>query len=103
VADYDGASVELATLEAVSVALPDLAERWRLLDGPLRTLAGAAREIETAAERNADPLLPCRSREGARCHDSVRRFHAIATDTNTQELADRLSELTEQAAPMSRN
>ena len=96
IAAYDAAAAELVILDAVLLALPSVAERRRLLDGPLRTLTAAARAVEAAAAQDAPaPDFLDVAARALDVHDQVRRFHAIAEDPSTRALAEELSSLTE--------
>ena len=95
--EYAAAAERLEDLRAVLAALPAIAERRELLDGPLRSLPATAEEVEAAAETEMPaPALLAEAERALAVHGKVRRFDAIASGETTRELAQQLSELTEQ-------
>jgi len=93
---YDEAQASINELRKVFDALPSIAQRRRLLDGPLQQLSRATERIEVAAEDGEEPPAFLSEVDKAlQVHPEALRFHEIGGSETTADLAEQLSELTE--------
>lgn len=94
---YDDGIAALVTIDKLKEALPAIAERRRLLDGPLAELPESVREIEGSAIVG-DPPPPFLSDPLAalKLQGAAHRFDEIAAAETTRDLAHSLETLTEQ-------
>ena len=91
---YDDARCELADLHAVLAALPALAERARLLQGPAGALTQSVAAIERAAGDDAPlPAFLGDLERAFEAQPTVARLGEIATGQSTRELATELKAL----------
>ncbi len=95
---YDDAQQILDDLQARLSALPDLAERAQILEGPAATLAEGIKALEAAAAagESAPSFLPDLEIALA-AQPKVHRLRAIREGKTTRELADELRGLREAA------
>jgi very-short-patch-repair endonuclease len=87
----------LSRLEAVWLALPDLAERRDLLGTPVGKLKHAVHEIETAGVKaEQPPAFLAEVERSLSLHSIAKRFAKIASNRSTRDLAIELRELHQQ-------
>jgi very-short-patch-repair endonuclease len=91
---YGDAYRQLEQLQAVLAALPDLAERARLLAGPVGTIALTVAAIERAAAQNiAAPAFLPDLKAAFAAQPTVARLGEIASGDSTRNLAEGLMAL----------
>lgn len=92
--NYAAADVAITELTEVLAALPAIAERRQLLNGPLGQLDKTTSEVERAAlEGKESPPFLSDPERALDLHPSVKRLEEIRSGESTQTLAEQLREL----------